>query len=145
MVIINLSKHQLNSCIIRSFSKMAYSIVERGCLYSDSYRVYFSKYAIEHLITLLWRDLWSAVFCNYCIASVIHLSGSFSENDKNPISPLHDIPLYANESKTVCNMVVEIPRWTNAKMEVSTRTIWSIHLQYDSPVLYLIDFHRRSI
>ncbi|CAD7084379.1 unnamed protein product [Hermetia illucens] len=37
------------------------------------------------------------------------------------ISPFHDIPLYANEAKTVYNMVVEIPRWTNAKMEISTK------------------------
>ncbi|GAB0092488.1 Inorganic pyrophosphatase [Sergentomyia squamirostris] len=35
-----------------------------------------------------------------------------------PISPMHDIPLYANEAKTVVNMVVEIPRWTNPKMEI---------------------------
>jgi inorganic pyrophosphatase len=26
--------------------------------------------------------------------------------------------LYANEQQTILNMVVEIPRWTNAKMEV---------------------------
>lgn len=31
---------------------------------------------------------------------------------------MHDIPLFANEEKTVYNMVVEVPRWTNAKMEV---------------------------
>ncbi|XP_065088809.1 inorganic pyrophosphatase-like isoform X2 [Ochlerotatus camptorhynchus] len=32
---------------------------------------------------------------------------------------MHDIPLYANDAKTVFNMVVEVPRWTNAKMEIS--------------------------
>ena len=37
----------------------------------------------------------------------------------NVVSPFHDIPLYANEQQTVLNMIVEIPRWTNAKMEVS--------------------------
>lgn len=31
---------------------------------------------------------------------------------------MHDIPLYADGSGSVLNMVVEIPRWTNAKMEV---------------------------
>lgn len=36
-----------------------------------------------------------------------------------PISPMHDIPLYADEANKVFNMVVEVPRWTNAKMEVS--------------------------
>lgn len=42
-----------------------------------------------------------------------------TENEAGHIvSPLHDIPLYANDAKTVYNMVVEVPRWTNAKMEV---------------------------
>ena len=43
----------------------------------------------------------------------------FIEKDGVPLSPFHDIPLYANEQQTVLNMIVEIPRWTNAKMEVS--------------------------
>ena len=34
------------------------------------------------------------------------------------MSPFHDIPLYADGTGSVVNMVVEIPRWTNAKMEV---------------------------
>ena len=42
----------------------------------------------------------------------------YIEKDGVPLSPFHDIPLYANEQQTVLNMVVEIPRWTNAKMEV---------------------------
>lgn len=37
------------------------------------------------------------------------------------ISPFHDIPLFANEEKKVYNMVVEIPRWTNQKMEIATK------------------------
>ena len=43
----------------------------------------------------------------------------YIEKDGTPLSPFHDIPLYANEQQTVLNMIVEIPRWTNAKMEVS--------------------------
>ncbi|XP_062535932.1 inorganic pyrophosphatase-like isoform X2 [Armigeres subalbatus] len=43
----------------------------------------------------------------------------FKTDDGQSVSPLHDIPLYANSSKTVYNMVVEVPRWTNAKMEIS--------------------------
>ncbi len=42
----------------------------------------------------------------------------YIEKDGIPVSPFHDIPLYANEQQTVLNMIVEIPRWTNAKMEV---------------------------
>jgi len=37
------------------------------------------------------------------------------------ISPWHDIQLYADEQSKVFNMVVEIPRWTNAKMEIATK------------------------
>ncbi|KAF9422884.1 Inorganic pyrophosphatase [Podila epigama] len=43
----------------------------------------------------------------------------FIERNGAPISAFHDIPLYANEAKTVFNMVVEIPRWSNAKLEIS--------------------------
>lgn len=43
---------------------------------------------------------------------------AYIEKDGVPISPFHDIPLYANEQQTVLNMVVEIPRWSNAKQEV---------------------------
>lgn len=35
------------------------------------------------------------------------------------MSPFHDVPLYATADKSVLNMVVEIPRWTNAKLEIS--------------------------
>lgn len=43
----------------------------------------------------------------------------YIEKDGVPVSPFHDIPLYANQEKTILNMIVEIPRWTNAKLEVS--------------------------
>jgi hypothetical protein len=43
----------------------------------------------------------------------------FIESNGTPVSPFHDIPLYANEQQTILNMVVEIPRWSNAKLEVS--------------------------
>lgn len=42
----------------------------------------------------------------------------YIEKDGVPVSPFHDIPLYANEQQTILNMIVEVPRWTNAKMEV---------------------------
>ncbi|CAH1794795.1 unnamed protein product [Owenia fusiformis] len=37
------------------------------------------------------------------------------------ISPFHDIPLNGGADKTVFNMVVEVPRWSNAKMEIATK------------------------
>lgn len=57
----------------------------------------------------------------------------YIEKDGVPLSPFHDIPLYANEQQTILNMIVEIPRWTNAKMEVSDhswKTLHSIQLSY---------------
>ncbi|KAK4237592.1 inorganic pyrophosphatase [Achaetomium macrosporum] len=39
--------------------------------------------------------------------------------DKVPVSPFHDIPLYHDKEKGILNMVVEIPRWTNAKFEIT--------------------------
>ncbi|KAJ5119041.1 uncharacterized protein N7443_007972 [Penicillium atrosanguineum] len=43
----------------------------------------------------------------------------YVEKDGKPVSPFHDIPLYADEKEGILNMVVEIPRWTNAKQEIS--------------------------
>ncbi|KAI8927966.1 inorganic pyrophosphatase [Entophlyctis helioformis] len=48
---------------------------------------------------------------------------------KKVVSPFHDIPLYANADKTVLNMVVEIPRWTNAKLEISKEELFNPILQ----------------
>lgn len=35
------------------------------------------------------------------------------------ISPFHDIPLYSEKGSNFYRMIVRMPRWTNAKMEVS--------------------------
>ncbi|KAL4242509.1 PPase family protein [Abortiporus biennis] len=44
-----------------------------------------------------------------------------NKNKKNDVvSPFHDIPLFPDTNNSqIFNMVVEIPRWTNAKMEIS--------------------------
>ena len=44
----------------------------------------------------------------------------FIEMDGQPVSAFHDVPLYANDQQTILNMIVEIPRWSNAKLEVGT-------------------------
>lgn len=41
--------------------------------------------------------------------------------DGDIVSPFHDIPLLADKENLTFNMVVEVPRWTNAKMEISTK------------------------
>ncbi|KAI7816105.1 inorganic pyrophosphatase [Gamsiella multidivaricata] len=43
----------------------------------------------------------------------------YIEKNGAPVSAFHDIPLYADESKKIYNMIVEIPRWSNAKLEIS--------------------------
>ncbi|KAI9927759.1 hypothetical protein ASPWEDRAFT_112687 [Aspergillus wentii DTO 134E9] len=43
----------------------------------------------------------------------------YIEKDGVPVSPFHDIPLFHDEKAGILNMVVEIPRWTNAKQEIS--------------------------
>lgn len=52
----------------------------------------------------------------------------YIEKDGVPISAFHDIPLYANEQQTILNMVVEIPRWTNGKLEVYGKYILNLPL-----------------
>ena len=69
-----------------------YEIVERGQLHTLNYRCYF-------------RDVQT----------------------KAIVSPFHDIPLVneqytaanADNGSVIYNMVVEVPRWTNAKMEIN--------------------------
>ncbi|CAI4225415.1 unnamed protein product [Auanema sp. JU1783] len=45
----------------------------------------------------------------------------FIKGPNGVVSPWHDIPLYADEANKIFNMVVEIPRWSNAKMEMATK------------------------
>uniref|UniRef100_A0A8B9PQZ4 inorganic diphosphatase n=1 Tax=Apteryx owenii TaxID=8824 RepID=A0A8B9PQZ4_APTOW len=45
----------------------------------------------------------------------------FKDGQGQYISPFHDIPIYADGAENVFNMVVEVPRWTNAKMEIATK------------------------
>jgi len=60
---------------------------------------------------------WLLAACSIPIADVMWRVVSVA-NESGFISPFHDIPLYADAEKTIFNMVVEVPRWTNAKMEV---------------------------
>jgi inorganic pyrophosphatase len=43
----------------------------------------------------------------------------FNQGEGHPISPFHDIPLWVDKSKSIANMVVEIPLGTNPKLEIS--------------------------
>lgn len=68
------------------------------------------------------------------------MHGARSAPKPTPISPISapialaqltnsDIPLYADESQGILNMVVEVPRWTNAKMEISKEEAFNPILQ----------------
>uniref|UniRef100_A0A0K2U319 Inorganic pyrophosphatase n=1 Tax=Lepeophtheirus salmonis TaxID=72036 RepID=A0A0K2U319_LEPSM len=37
------------------------------------------------------------------------------------ISPFHDVPMIHDPSKNIFNAVIEVPKWTNAKMEISLK------------------------
>lgn len=43
----------------------------------------------------------------------------YIEDNGAVVSPFHDIPLFADRNNGIFNMIVEIPRWTNAKLEIS--------------------------
>ncbi|XP_052362564.1 inorganic pyrophosphatase-like [Oncorhynchus keta] len=45
----------------------------------------------------------------------------FRNTEGKYISPFHDIPMYADEAQNIFHAVVEVPRWTNAKMEIATK------------------------
>jgi len=46
----------------------------------------------------------------------------FVKDASGPISPFHDIPLFANLEAKTFHAVIEVPRWSNAKMEIDTKS-----------------------
>lgn len=94
-------------------------------------KVYFGASSWYQLLCMweVWRTQWRSMGANTASTtertSVSALLWShivfiyrFVEKGGEYVSPFHDIPLYANAEKTVCNMIMEVPRWSNAKMEV---------------------------
>jgi len=49
----------------------------------------------------------------------------YNEHNGNVVSPWHDIPLFADRNNGILNMIVEVPRWTNAKMEISKEELFN--------------------
>ncbi|KAJ2848526.1 Inorganic pyrophosphatase [Coemansia erecta] len=58
-------------------------------------------------------------------AGVAAAQRMFFKHDGAPFSPWHDIPLVADAAKGEYNMVCEIPRWTNAKLEIDTKAAFN--------------------
>lgn len=42
----------------------------------------------------------------------------YIEQNGAVVSSFHDVPLFADKNNGILNMIVEVPRWTNAKMEI---------------------------
>jgi hypothetical protein len=60
------------------------------------------------------------------------------EQDGDPISFWHDIPLYPDEKQhNIVNFYVEIPRWTDAKIE--TKRDKPLSMWKSTNILYLLD------
>jgi len=88
---------------------------------------------VGHLLHFSTLSVASIVFtrrltCSALSYTIEEHGSSYTTNyslylkDKSGIvSPFHDIPLLADTEKNIYNMVVEIPKWTNAKMEISTK------------------------
>ncbi len=81
-----------------------YQVVQRGNLYSDNYRLFF-KDSTGKLVSP-WHDI------------PLRYSFSISISIKTCKVPF---PFSDNPGSNVFNMVVEVPRWTNAKMEINLK------------------------
>ena len=46
----------------------------------------------------------------------------FNKDGHGVINALHDIPLFADKENNIYNFVCEIPKWTNAKLELHTKS-----------------------
>ncbi|XP_065293124.1 uncharacterized protein Nurf-38 isoform X1 [Dermacentor albipictus] len=118
-------------CISRT---MAFSTVERGSPNTLAYRLYFRKFlvACSYIVLSLVGILPDLI----TLASGMAVDDYFTVERGSPnsanysmyfrkgdqyISPFHDIPMFADEANRIYNMVVEVPRWTNAKMEIATK------------------------
>jgi len=89
-----------------------YAIVERGQLYSLDYRVYFTNTASGQMISP-WHDvpLFAHEVGDWEFLKIAHFL---------KIQEFLKIPLSFQTFKHY-NMIVEIPRWSNAKMEIATK------------------------
>ncbi|XP_041508137.1 inorganic pyrophosphatase 2, mitochondrial isoform X2 [Microtus oregoni] len=86
-----------------------YLTEERGLPHSEDYRLFFRSASVSRIERMGLFNWQTSCSCNASESVAGHY-----------ISAFHDIPLKVDSPKNLFNMVVEIPRWTNAKMEIST-------------------------
>ncbi|CAH0763720.1 unnamed protein product [Diatraea saccharalis] len=111
-----------------SLARCIYSVVVPSCL--RGIKQSYSRNCIKTCVTKT-RCFSSKVVINLNSATssmyIAEERGSpyapdyrvFFKDESGPISPLHDIPLWVDRTQRIVNMVVEVPRWSNAKMEIS--------------------------
>ncbi|NWX14578.1 IPYR pyrophosphatase, partial [Aegotheles bennettii] len=87
-----------------------YSVEERSAPHSLEYRLFFSE--CRALPAPRTAPRTPSPLSPLCLAE---------DGAGRYVSPFHDIPIYADTGENVFNMVVEVPRWTNAKMEIATK------------------------
>lgn len=56
----------------------------------------------------------------------------FFSKDGRRVSPWHDIPLFVDKQQNFLHVIVEIPRGTNAKMEVGSGTEGAVRRYVDN-------------
>ncbi|KRY19479.1 Inorganic pyrophosphatase, partial [Trichinella patagoniensis] len=103
-----------------------YETVARGNLYSPNYRLFYSMFfQLNCILDSLCVSLSETDSPDFGAVPLLIVDASCEfivpkQKNNQFISPWHDIPLYADENAKVYNMIVENPRWTNAKMEIAT-------------------------
>lgn len=50
---------------------------------------------------------------------------AYIEQNGSVVSAWHDVPLFADQNNGIFNMIVEVPRWTNAKLEIDKETAFN--------------------
>lgn len=86
-----------------------------GMLLTISHRVHASpRQGTKHA----WFVAFTVLDCDQISTSSTE-HRIYTQQNGNVVSPFHDIPLFADQNNGILNMVVEVPRWTNAKMEIS--------------------------
>lgn len=108
------AKHSSIDCIVKSSSLVKHSTLLRQSKHSSI----GSKQIICNTI------------CCYSMALITDQRGAhnsidyriyYRKSSGEPLSAWHDIPMFADETNRIYHMVCEIPRWSNAKMEISTK------------------------
>lgn len=107
---------------VRQVAKLAVSL-KNNCIFQSSIKLTLQQTHISPFCGIFYSRSAFATM-SYSVTergcpNSLEYRMFFNGPNGNIISPFHDIPLYADADKKILNMVVEIPRWSNAKMEIN--------------------------